>query len=79
MSGGWWCKIEGKDDESPVGRELLPLMRRHYSSSPSGRGRGEGQRAVGRVLACVILPYAEVKTAIGGCDKTGPVCWYVPS
>jgi hypothetical protein len=36
-----------------------------YSPSPFGRGRGEGQVEVGRALAGPILPYAEVKTAIG--------------
>jgi hypothetical protein len=40
-------------------------LRGDYTSpgQPSGRGLGEGQRAAGRALAGVVLPYAEVKTA----------------
>jgi hypothetical protein len=37
-----------------------------YSPTPSGRGRSEGRRAARKALAGAILPYAEVKTAIGG-------------
>jgi hypothetical protein len=36
-----------------------------YSPSPSRRGKGEGQEEPGRTRAEPILPYAEVKTALG--------------
>jgi hypothetical protein len=40
-----------------------------YSPSPSGRGRGEGRREAWRRHAGAILPYVEMKTAIGGCIR----------
>jgi hypothetical protein len=48
----------------------------HYSPSPSGRGRGEGQVGPWRALAGLMLPYADVKTAIGMAIKKvcGEMC-----
>jgi hypothetical protein len=36
-----------------------------YSPFPSGRGQGEGQEEPRRARVEPILPYAEVKTALG--------------
>ena len=49
---------------SHIGEEVRKGVRHRLvlilAPMPSGRGRGEGQRAVGRALAGVILPYASV-------------------
>jgi hypothetical protein len=48
----------------PVSEYLFSLTG-VYSPFPSGRGQGEGQEEPRRARVEPILPYAEVKTALG--------------
>ncbi len=49
-----------------VGRDARLPTSPPYSPSPSGRRRGEGEKAEGRTLAGPTPPYADVKIALTG-------------